>query len=392
MKIMRIQILFLLLVPFMFSCGSSNKAGESECIISGRLIHTRGEKIILSIIHANGSEAVDSINVDEDGSFTFTQKIDDPTFFIIATAEDNFINLLIAPGENAVLSGDIRRLSDTYSVVGSAGSLLLWELNDHTRKNYDRLDSLSAIWESHKYDDNKLLLQDSLDSIAATIIADQKAFALSFAKKNKNSLASIFALYQGFGQMMMVDEFNNFDLFEEVASSLIALYPKNEHAIELSTRVKQIRIALDEQTQLLASLDTGKPAPNFTLTDVNSREVSVASFKGYVLLIHFWGSFSDQSRVQNATLKYLSKTYRSKGLQILSVSFDYDNKMWTDAIEKDKLDWYNVCDLKNTNSPVARLYNIETLPFYYLIDRDGIIVAKDSVIDNLGYNIARLCK
>lgn len=392
MKTIKINFLFLLLLPLVFSCGNNNKAGDQECVISGRFIHTRGEKIILSIIHANGSLAIDSVNVDEDGAFSFKQNIEGPTFFIVATAEDNFVNLLMAPGENAELSGDIRKLSDTYSVVGSAGSLLMWELNDHTRKNYDRLDSLSATWENHKYDDNKMLLRDSLDSIAATIIADQRAFAIAFAKKNKNSLASIFALYQGFGQMMMVDEFNNFDLFEEVSSSLIALYPKNEHAIELATRVKQIKIAMDEQNQLIASLDTGRTAPNFTLNDVNNKEVSVASFKGYVLLIHFWGSFSDQSRVQNSTVKYLSKTYRNRGLQVLSVSFDYDNKMWTEAIDKDKLDGYNVCDLKNTNSPVARLYNVETLPYYYLIDREGIIVAKDSVIDNLGYHIARLCK
>jgi hypothetical protein len=72
----------------------------------------------------------------------------------------------------------------------------------------------------------------------------------------------------------------------------------------------------------------------------------------------------------------LYRKYRSKKFEIYQVSIDENRFEWVDAIDKDKLGWINVGDMKGSILAVNS-YNIQKIPFNYLLDPDGKIVAKD---------------
>ena len=72
----------------------------------------------------------------------------------------------------------------------------------------------------------------------------------------------------------------------------------------------------------------------------------------------------------------LNNKYNHKGLEILGVSMDKDEKEWKATIKKDKMTWKNVSDLLYFESPVAKLYNVTGIPYLILIDRSGKIIAK----------------
>lgn len=50
---------------------------------------------------------------------------------------------------------------------------------------------------------------------------------------------------------------------------------------------------------------------------------------------------------------------------------------WLKAIEDDKLTWHHVSNLNYFNDPVAKLYNIVSIPATYILDASGTIVAKN---------------
>jgi hypothetical protein len=59
----------------------------------------------------------------------------------------------------------------------------------------------------------------------------------------------------------------------------------------------------------------------------------------------------------------------------MSVSLDNDKSKWLDAIQKDNLSWPNhVSDLGGWNSKIARLYQVSSVPFTVLIDREGRVI------------------
>lgn len=386
-----IFILFIIgMTALLSSCGSRNEASENEVVIEGRFIHSRANVVFIDIIHVETLERVDSLVLDEDGSFTFRKKTDEPLFLKVYTDEENFITIIAEPGQTITLNGDINALALTYSVSGSPASEIISQYQVFTKGQTDKLDTLSLIWENNKYAENKMALRDSLDSLAKIIYTEQRDFALDVIRKNPASLGSLFIIYQQFGGRPILDPVSYIEDYQKLAQSLAKVYPSFEHVGHLNTRVNKTKLGIKEEEEIKARLDTGKIAPDFNVPDLNENTISLSNFKGQPVLLHFWASWSPESMMQINTLRYYKQTYGPKGLVIISISFDYDRTMWTNAIEKEKMEWTHICDLKYTDSPLARLYHIDQVPFFYLLDRNGAIVNKSNNPDVTGNAIYRL--
>jgi peroxiredoxin len=86
----------------------------------------------------------------------------------------------------------------------------------------------------------------------------------------------------------------------------------------------------------------------------------------------------------------LYKEFHPKGLNIIGVSLDKEAKAWKEAIAKDHLDWTQVSNLKHWNEPIARQYNVESIPATFILDANGKIIAKDLRGAELRNKIAEL--
>jgi peroxiredoxin len=73
----------------------------------------------------------------------------------------------------------------------------------------------------------------------------------------------------------------------------------------------------------------------------------------------------------------LYNDYNDKGFEILGVSFDEDHSRWIGAIDDDQLTWPHVSDLQGWGSAAGKLYGINSIPATVLVDREGVIVAKN---------------
>jgi len=94
------------------------------------------------------------------------------------------------------------------------------------------------------------------------------------------------------------------------------------------------------------------------------------------VLLQFWAAEDRVSRIINPVLVEVYKKYKMKGFEIYQVSIDTNRIEWVDAIDNDKLTWINVGDMKGSVS-ATNVYNVKTIPYNYLLDKDGLIIAQN---------------
>ncbi len=194
-------------------------------------------------------------------------------------------------------------------------------------------------------------------------IAVMRKNQIQFAKDHPDSFFGLIALTEAGG------------LNKASVSSIDSIF----EGIDMKWRETNFGKALEQHIKAVRLVDKGATAPLFTLSDTNGASVSLADLRGKVVLIDFWASWCEPCRAEGPNLKTQYKLYKDKGFEILSVSIDTDKKSWLKAISDDGLTWLQVSDLKGYNSDVVRSYGIGGVPAFFLIDKDGRIMANSNL-------------
>lgn len=162
----------------------------------------------------------------------------------------------------------------------------------------------------------------------------------------------------------------------------------------LDEDVKQSPLAknLEQNLEKEGAVDIGSKAPEFSAPTPEGEELSLSEVRGKVTIIDFWAAWCKPCRVENPNLVKTYEKYHDKGLEIVGVSLDRPGQKdkWLQAIEEDKLPWHQVSNLKFWQEPVAQLYGIRAIPAAFVLDEEGVIVARDLRGERLEKKVAEL--
>ncbi len=171
---------------------------------------------------------------------------------------------------------------------------------------------------------------------------------------------------------------------------LVEKYNKLDKTLQETTVGKAFKVTLDQMQD--AKIKIGDKAPDFSAKTPEGKELSLKESLGKVTIIDFWASWCGPCRAENPKVVAIYNQYHDKGLNIIGVSLDKDKDKWIEAIAKDKLTWNHVSNLMFWQDPVAQEYEIKAIPATFILDENGVVVAKNLRGKKLEAKIQELLK
>lgn len=117
----------------------------------------------------------------------------------------------------------------------------------------------------------------------------------------------------------------------------------------------------------------GKPMPDFSLEADKGGKVSLDDYKGKILVLNFWASWCQPCIEELPSLDAFARTFQGKGVEVVAVSVDDDDKAYNDFLQKHPLAMKTVRDREKRASIN---YGTFKYPETYIADRNGHLLRK----------------
>jgi len=301
-------------------------------------------------------------------AFSFKGKITNPGLYHFTI--DNVRGKLPLVLDNESITIDANKDNIAKSIVeGSEATSIYEAFGELMREKSQSLRTLSTDYRTAITSNDQAkaaAIQEKIKEENANIEIE----GLEFIKKHSNSITALVLLESASQNRDL-----NTDKFVETFNAL-------DESIKTSPKAKQlftiVQTMIDSKKRDEA-LNIGKKAPEFSAPDTNGKTVELKDVLGKVTIIDFWASWCGPCRRENPNVVKLYEKYHDKGLEIVGISLDraHQKDRWIQAIADDQLTWHHVSNLNYFNGPVAKLYNISSIPATYILDENGTIIAKN---------------
>lgn len=348
----------LLTIIMLTAIGYTGNAQVKQFVLKGK-IGTWGApaKVYLRYALPNGPK-IDSV-VLKNGAFRFKGQIDEPVMASLFLSRDG--HPIKWPYDELMFYIDTGTVyfssRDSMKNAVTAGSSLNADLQ--------RYDSIMAPLRRKAMQYSEGMTDRSDRAHDPVMLQWKQEFAAanrSFVQDHPASLVSLNAI------RFMGNEAETITAFDSILNSFGGLNAE----LRNSKKGEELLSSLNKKRILL----TGMTAPEFSQPDSSGQKHSLSSLRGRYVLVDFWASWCKPCRADNKDLVQLYAQYKDKNFTILGVSVDTKRDAWLKAVKDDKLSWLQVSDLQRKNI-AADLYQLTGVPTTYLLDPDGVIIAKN---------------
>jgi thiol-disulfide isomerase/thioredoxin len=301
---------------------------------------------------------IDSVPISKTGDFLIKTAIKETAVYQLKFNDTIALMFILSPGQSLSITSDTKDLIANLKIKGSPDSKLIYDTQKQIQVFINKVDSLNNIYKENKNKPNINEIVAGLQNELNKILLAQSTFINTTILNNLHSLASLFFIDK-------LDFNKDFETYRKLDSTLYIDYPNNVFVIEIHNKVSKV-----------IKLSIGQVAPDINLPDTSGKLTALSSLKGKIVLIDFWASWCGPCKKEIPNMKKIYKKYKNNGFEIYGVSLDKIESSWINSIVKDSLNWIHVSDLKYWQSEGAALYDVTSIPFTVLIDKEGKIIAK----------------
>lgn len=376
-----------IIFTFICLCACNNK---EEFKVSGQVTSADNKTIILEAVTLNGIESIDSLTLDADGKFLFEEQSPASPEFYRLRIDQQIINFSIDSTEHINIHADFPTMGVDYKIEGSYNCIRLKEL---AVKQIQLERDIMTILKN-----KQISTEEQSRIINEKIIRHKDDLKKNYILEDPAAPYAYFALFQAIGEQLVfnpIDNREDIKYFGAVATAWDAHYPQ-------SLRTEHLRnIALQ-------GIRNTKPRTPISLTGLNESQITttgiidislpdksgeirnLSGIKNKVVLLDFTAYSLSASADRIMQMRGLYKKYHAQGFEIYQVSIDSNEHFWKTSCEQ--LPWICVYDSNGEESNYIRSYQIYRIPSYFLINKDGDLVARDEQIQDLEKSIKLLLR
>ena len=357
--------------------------------VEGAITEAKDSVLYFENMSLDGPVAVDSVKLGDDGTFSFSEKSPEAPEFYRLRIAGQIINLSVDSTETVTVKAAYPAMSTGYTVEGSAECATIKEL---ALKQIGLLNRVIAV------ERNPMLGVDMVrDSVTRMIEAYKQDLKMNYIYKAPMRASSYFALFQTLGNRLIFNPRESEDdikAFAAVATSWDTYHPgslrgKNLHNIAIEG-MRNIRIV--RNNRVAAQLDASKinvtNLIDISLPDNNGVTRKLTDLKGKVVMLdfHVFGAEGSTKRIMQ--LREIYNKYHARGFEIYQVALDPDEHFW--KTQTAALPWISVRDADGVQSQYLTLYNVRSIPTFFLVNRDNTLDKRDVQIADLDAEIEML--
>jgi thiol-disulfide isomerase/thioredoxin len=368
-KTFKLMILFVALIAMNKVNAQDSSAqmivfqGTADAKYNGEYVHIYNHML---------NEKHDSVIV-ANGTFTFKQQFKEPTRYMFYSsfeikAKHGYAPFGILVDHPSVIhfAADMESLVNS-KITGSSAQDVYNLFNEQTEPaQKSMMDKLYAKYgrdfvESNKPDTSgqkyKSLMHDYEELNAANTVAEYKILEATI-RKNPSSFASIVLLDRNIRDLSLAKR-------EELYGLISPAYKKGYFADQIESNISGMKKSA-----------LGSTVENFTLNDPQGKPMNFSALKGKYVLIDFWGSWCGPCHIAFPALRSLYTKYHDKGFEILGIATETNPDAWVKDINKEKLPWLQMIDIKGSQSISQTQFAITQYPTTVLIGPDGKIIGR----------------
>ena len=357
---MKHSILILLAGVLLLSCNSKPESFTLNGKLRGEM--TDGTRVFLKKIGENNQPMEVDTATTTNGEFTFTGKSDIPELHYI------FVEQL--PGYTAVIleNGEIQFSAqrDSMGFADISGTFQNDTFADYMEQSREISMQAQSIQQDMKAASGEaaLALQDEMKELQE----EYKTFELDYVKSHPKALISALVLDRAVATKAV-----ELEEAEEIYKTLSEEIKSSKPGKQISEGIEKLKAS--EAAGKNSSI--GAKAPEFSGPSPDGTELALKDVMGKVTLIDFWAGWCRPCRAENPNIVAVYNKYHDKGLNVLGVSLDRTDEAWKKAIVEDGLVWNHISNIAYFDDKIAKLYNVDAIPAAFLLDENGIIVAKN---------------
>jgi len=379
---MKKYFVLALTVLAMVSCG------EKKFHVEGTITDAKDSLLLFENVGIEEITVVDSVRLGEDGSFSFSGLAQEAPEFYRLRIAGQIINVSVDSTETITVKAKYPQMATQYEVSGSDNCLKIKELSLKQIELRQRAIAIS--------NNEDLTVKETNDSIYKLVNQYKEVVKKDYIFAEPNKAYAYFALFQTLGDMLLFNPQSNREdikAFAAVATSWDSYYPNSARGANLHNiaieGMKNVRINDAAQAQ---QIDPSKVEESgiidVALNDNKGKMRHLKDLKGKVVLLDFHVFAANESPARILQLREIYNKYHAQGFEVFQVSIDTDEHFWKQQTAA--LPWISVRAEGGIQSNTLTLYNVQSIPEFFLIDRGSNIVGRSQTIKNLEEAIKNL--